>query len=186
MRRIAPDDGERLRGVRLAALTDAPESFWQTAASESARPRSDWAARAVRNSAGQAHATFVLAHSDDLVGMVDVHQPSLAPDFRELAAMWVAPPVRGTGAAGALLDVAIDWARGAGAVGIRLWVVPTNTAAVRLYTRHGFALIGDPVPDTGDAGGRVYAPMLLALNGEEAASPTFMARALAPWTDESG
>jgi GNAT superfamily N-acetyltransferase len=118
--------------------------------------------------------------------MVDVHQPSLAPEFRELAAMWIAPAVRGTGAADAILDTAVDWARTVGAIGVRLWVVPTNAAAVRLYSRHGFELIGDPKPDTDDAAGKVYVPMLLTLDETEAASAAFTVRALAPWTDESG
>lgn len=236
VRRIAPDDGERLRRVRLAALADAPGSFWQTLAGESARPAEGWRARAVRNSAGDAHATFLLerdtsvrrggpvlgapergapergasvlggpaADDDGPVGMVDVYQPSLAPEFRELAAMWVAPSVRGTGAADVLLNAAVDWAREVGAIGVRLWVVPTNPAAVRTYARHGFEVVGDPVGgntrggatrggDTGggntrggDTGGKVYVPMLLVLDDAAAASATFLARALASWTDESG
>jgi GNAT superfamily N-acetyltransferase len=193
VRRIAPEDGERLRGVRLAALADAPESFWQTLAHESARPREDWRARARRNSAGDAHATFLLERNDDAndaagdaTGMVDVYQPSRAPEFRELAAMWVVPALRGSGAADALVDAAVDWARTVGAIGLRLFVVPTNTAAVRVYSRHGFEVIGDPEPDTDGPAAKTYVPMLLTLDGEEAASHTFMARARAPWTDESG
>jgi GNAT superfamily N-acetyltransferase len=186
VRRIAPDDAERLRGVRLAALANAPGSFWQTLADESARPPEDWRARALRNSAGDGHATFLLERDDDPMGMVDVYQPSRAPEFRELAAMWVAPAVRGTGAADVLLDAAVGWSLTVGAIGVRLWVVPTNTAAVRIYTRHGFTLIGDPEPDTDDPAGKVYVPMLLALDEQAAASPTYMARARAPWTDESG
>jgi GNAT superfamily N-acetyltransferase len=182
VRRIAPDDAERLRGVRLAALADAPGSFWQTWADESARPREDWQARALRGSAGDAHATFLLEQGGEPVGMVDVHQPSLAPEFRDLAAMWVAPAVRGTGAADALLDAAVNWARMVGAIGVRLWVVPTNTAAVRAYTRHGFDVVGDPKPDKGNPG-KVYLPMLLTLDTEAAASATFLARARASWAD---
>ncbi|WP_250285778.1 MULTISPECIES: GNAT family N-acetyltransferase [unclassified Frankia] len=212
VRRIAPGDAERLRGVRLAALADAPGSFWQTLAAESARPGADWQARASRNAMGDAHATFLLESDHDatgdgssnaatggapvaggapvgggvVMGMVDVYRPSLAPEFRELAAMWVAPAIRGTGAAGALLDAAVDWARTVGAIGVRLWVVPTNTAAVRLYARHGFEPAGDPEPDTDDGGGgKSYLPMLRTLDERAAASPTFVTRALAPWTDES-
>ncbi|WP_322780195.1 GNAT family N-acetyltransferase [Frankia sp. Cas4] len=156
-------------------------------ADESARPRADWRARARRNAAGDAHATFLLERGNEPMGMVDVYQPSLAPEFREVAAMWVAPALRGTGAADALLDAAVEWARTVGAIGVRLWVVPDNTAAVGIYVRHGFTLIGDPESDTDDdPAGRVYVPMLLTLDKEEAALPTFITRALAPWTDESG
>jgi GNAT superfamily N-acetyltransferase len=120
------------------------------------------------------------------MGMVDIYRPSLAPEFRELAAMWVAEPVRGTGAADALVDAAVDWARNVGAVGVRLWVVSTNAAAVRVYARHGFTPLGDAEPDPDDPDRKLYLPMLLALDEDAAASPTFLARALAPWTDESG
>nr|WP_237702823.1 MULTISPECIES: GNAT family N-acetyltransferase [Protofrankia] len=203
VRRITPGDAERLRDVRLAALADAPGSFWQTLAAESARPDADWRARASRNSAGDAHATFLLEQDDTTVGgsvpasdstptgdsastgMVDVYRPSRAPEFRELAAMWVAPAARGTGAADALLDAAVNWARAVGAIGVRLWVVPTNTAAVRLYARHGFERAGDPELDADDGAGKSYMPMLLALDEKAAALPTFVTRALAPWTDES-
>jgi GNAT superfamily N-acetyltransferase len=178
VRRVAPEDAVRLRCVRLAALADAPGSFWQTLSAEKARPAADWTARALRNAAGDAHATFLLERDSHLVGMVDVHRPSLAPEFRELAAMWVAPAHRGAGAADTLLDAAVGWARTVGAIGVRLWVVPTNTAAVRLYARHGFALVDAPL----DSG---YVPMLLTLDNHEAASPTFLTRAMAPWTDES-
>lgn len=186
-RRVGPDDALRLRCVRLAALADAPDAFWQTLTTEGARPVTDWTARARRNATGDAHATFLLEcddrerddgeRDDQAVGMVDVYRPSLAPEFRELAAMWVAPAVRGAGAADTLLDAAVSWARTVGAIGVRLWVVPTNTAAVRLYARHGFTLAG--------AADGAYVPMLLTLDNREAASPTFLTRAMAPWTDES-
>ncbi|WP_311983593.1 GNAT family N-acetyltransferase [Parafrankia sp. CH37] len=201
VRRIEAADAERLREIRLAALADAPGSFWQTLAGEGARPFADWQARAARNATGDAHATFLLERAPglperapglagpapgQLVGMVDVHRPSHAPEFRELAAMWVAPAVRGTGAADLLLGAALGWAREVGAVGVRLWVVPTNPAAVGVYLRHGFRPVGTVEEAVPDEAGKVYLPMLLALDDDAAAEPTFLERAQAPWTDESG
>ncbi|EFC81937.1 GCN5-related N-acetyltransferase [Parafrankia sp. EUN1f] len=236
MRRIEAADAERLREVRLAALADAPDSFWQTLAGERARPFADWQARAARNATGDAHATFLLERAPGLperapglperapglperapglperapglperapglperapgrpegapgplVGMVDVHRPSHAPEFRELAAMWVAPAVRGTEAADLLLGAALGWVREVGAVGVRLWVVPTNPAAVGVYLRHGFRPVGTVEEAVPDEAGKVYLPMLLALDDAAAAEPTFLERAQAPWTDESG
>ena len=157
VRRIAPDDGARLRWcLRLAALWEAPGFFWQTVAGVSALPLRPGRLRALRNSAGDAHATFLLETAGDPIGMVEAHQPSLAPEFRELAGMWVAPAVRGTGAAYALLETALNWARTVGAIGVRLWVIPTSTAAVRFYTRHGFEPVGDLQPDTDDPAAKVY------------------------------
>lgn len=186
VRRIAPDDADLLRRVRLAALADAPGSFWQILADECARPQTDWEARARRGAAGAAGATFLLEQDSQPMGMVDAHQPSVVPDFRDLAAMWVAPSLRGSGAADALLGAAVAWSRSVEAIGVRLWVVPTNTAAVRLYLRHGFRRIGGPVPDGGDSAGKVYIPMVHALDHTAAGSPSFLERARAPWSAGSG
>ena len=92
----------------------------------------------------------------------------------------------GDGGGVRLLETALNWARTVGAIGVRLWVIPANTAAVRFYTRHGFEPVGDLQPGTDDPAGKVYMPMLLTPDEEAAASPTFITRARAPWTDESG
>ncbi|MDT3440425.1 GNAT family N-acetyltransferase [Pseudofrankia sp. BMG5.37] len=186
VRRIAASDGPRLREVRLAALADAPGAFWQTFDGEAARPSDDWPRRAARAAAGDAHATFLLERDGEPIGMIDVHQPSMAPEFRELAAMWVAPAVRATGAADLLIEAALGWARSVGAIGVRLWVEVANLAAQRTYRRHGFKQISGPERDHADPAGKSYLSMALPLNPEAAASPTFLARASAPWTDESG
>jgi ribosomal protein S18 acetylase RimI-like enzyme len=60
--------------------------------------------------------------------------------------MWVAPEARGRGVASALLDEAVVWARTIGARLVRLGVVISNQAALRLYLRHGFSKAGEPAP----------------------------------------
>ncbi|WP_242423500.1 GNAT family N-acetyltransferase [Frankia sp. EI5c] len=45
--------------------------------------------------------------------------------------------MRGTGASDLLLGAATSWSLAEGAIGVRLWVVPTNQAAVGVYRRHG-------------------------------------------------
>ncbi|EID56017.1 GNAT family N-acetyltransferase [Saccharomonospora xinjiangensis] len=49
---------------------------------------------------------------------------------------------RGTGAARALMDAAIEWAREAGLSGLRLETQSINVAACRFYRRYGFVLGG--------------------------------------------
>lgn len=189
--RIGVGDGARLRAVRLAALAEAPGAFWQTHAGEAGRPPRDWDRRAARGSAGDAHATFLLRHSGEPVGMVNVHRPTHAPDFRELAAMWVGPAVRGTGAADLLLTTALDWARSVDAIGVRLWVEVSNPAAQRLYLRHGFTQIRRPEREhendehRTDPAAKAYLPMALPLTADAAGTPAFLDQATAPWTDES-
>ena len=60
--------------------------------------------------------------------------------------VWVAPECRGHGAAAALLDAAMGWARARGAHAIELGVVCGNEAARRLYERAGFRAVGEPEP----------------------------------------
>jgi GNAT superfamily N-acetyltransferase len=57
--------------------------------------------------------------------------------------MWVAPESRGRGAGAMLLRVALDWARGVGAVRVRLGVTAGESPASRLYAAHGFVAFGE-------------------------------------------
>ncbi len=47
-RRARPDEGQRLRDVRLAALTDAPSAFASSLDAEADRPLEVWDERAIR------------------------------------------------------------------------------------------------------------------------------------------
>ena len=55
-----------------------------------------------------------------------------------LVAMWVAPELRGTGNARALVERVLDWAREHGASRVCLSVEPGNDRAARLYEKCGF------------------------------------------------
>ncbi|WP_051102557.1 GNAT family N-acetyltransferase [Parafrankia elaeagni] len=182
VRRIRADDAGVLREVRLAALADAPEAFWRTYDDEVARPVADWEARARLGASGDADATFLAERNGLVIGSVSVHTPSAARDLRELAAMWVAPAARGSGVSDALVTAALDWARSAGAAGVRLWVVPTNAPARRMYDRHGFAVVGGPEPATVDPAVKVYVPMLLTLDGTATADAGYRERSCSPWS----
>lgn len=182
VRRIGLGDAEVLRAVRLAALTDAPGAFWRTYADEATRPGTDWVERARVGASGDADVTFLAERDGAVVGSVSAHTPSVARDLRELAAMWVAPVARGSGAADALLLAVLDWARAAGAAGVRLWVVPSNGPARRVYERHGFVVVGDLEPVTDDPSVKVYVPMVLTLDAAAAADAGYRARAASPWS----
>lgn len=56
----------------------------------------------------------------------------------KLRLFYVHPDARGTGAAQALLDQCLSFARGAGYVGLTLWTHESHAAAGRIYKRNGF------------------------------------------------
>lgn len=59
------------------------------------------------------------------------------------ASFMVAADARGRGIGGALVRDALDWARGRGYAGMQFnAVAASNTSAVELYERHGFAIVG--------------------------------------------
>ena len=64
--------------------------------------------------------------------------------------MWVAPAVRGTGAAEALIDAVVEWATDRGSRSVSLEVATGNDRAAAVYLRNGFTYSNEPpsIPDT--------------------------------------
>ena len=94
----------------------------------------DWAERARRRAAGNREATFFAYLGDDAVGMVGGFVHDGAPPV-DLISMWVAPEARRHGAARALIEAVVDWARDAGHDELQLWVTEVNTAHARSTKR---------------------------------------------------
>ena len=59
IRQIRPDEGLRLRALRLLALADVPTAFESTLAREEAFPEHVWHERAAGGAAGGDHVTFI-------------------------------------------------------------------------------------------------------------------------------
>ena len=136
--RMEPDGWDRVRAIRLRALREAPDAFGSTLEREEDREPEFWRERLANPDA----ATFIAMSGDEDVGVV------MGADFRGrpaaagLFAMWVAPEARGRGAAGPLVEAVIAWARSSGYERVLLEVGDTNTAAIRLYEKKGFAPTG--------------------------------------------
>ena len=139
VRRTTREQWQTLRELRLRALTDAPAAFGSTLARDRAHPDAEWQRRA----AGDCW----LAWDDGrAVGMVALVPDVDGADVRQLVSMWIAPEVRGTGAAAALIEAACDGACAAGAAEVVLWVADGNDRARRAYERCGFRATGERQP----------------------------------------
>ncbi|TDE34277.1 GNAT family N-acetyltransferase [Nonomuraea mesophila] len=135
MERLGPDEGERLRAVRLRALQDSPDAFGSSYEREIAFPADKWAER-LKNPGSR---WWVAERDGTDVGLVCV---LLEDAGAHLLSMWVAPEARGQGVGSRLVDTAVEWASSTGAEEIGLWAVDQNHAARALYARKGFTPSG--------------------------------------------
>jgi GNAT superfamily N-acetyltransferase len=143
VRRIRHDETDLLRSVRLAALADAPHAFSSDHAVERQLPRSAWEQRTL-DGAGSSHmATFVAMVGAEARGMSLGRRLDHSPRVVELNSMWVAETERGSGAAVALVDAVVGWARSIGSGAVELWVMRGNDRAEAFYSRYGFVELID-------------------------------------------
>lgn len=139
-RRLAADDWETLRRVRLRALREEPSAFASTFEDESRNPDSWWK-RSV-----EVVAWFVFDENDEPVGLAGGLTSGRDQRFPELISMWVDDAHRRTQVAGALLCAVSEWARSAGADRLSAWVSQGNVRARRFYERAGFVATGSREP----------------------------------------
>ena len=136
VRALAAGDEETVRSLRLRALTEAPQQFSSTYEREAVRTVEEWSRWF---SPG---ATFVFEDDGAPLGLAAAVPDDVDPAVVWLMAMWVEPDARGTGAAGALVEAVVAWARRHEASLVVLHVVDANAPARRLYERHGFRATG--------------------------------------------
>lgn len=153
VRRIRPDEGLRLRSIRLAALADAPGDATTTLARAEARNDDHWIEAAAANASGALQATFFAEVVDEDGAVVADEEPvgvigayANESGIVNLVGLWSAPGHRDVGVASALLDAVADWARTIGADRLRMWVVERNEFAKAFYVNEGFAPTGATIP----------------------------------------
>jgi GNAT superfamily N-acetyltransferase len=140
VRRLEPDEWERFRDIRLAALLDAPSAFGSTYAQSVQYTEHIWRSRLTTA------AMFAAEESGRLIGIAG-GLPGHAGDGNALLiSMWVAPTARGHGVGEQLVRQVIAWANESGFQRLKLWVTVGNDSAERLYTRCGFAPTGEVQP----------------------------------------
>jgi GNAT superfamily N-acetyltransferase len=136
VRRLAADEADLLRELRLRGMRDAPLAFGSTYAREVARPPAEWERWAA---AGDTGAVFVAEPRAGLaIGMLAADEPALA----HLYGVWVDPAARGAGVGRALVDAVVAWAGERGARRLATAVTEGNAPADRLYAAAGFAATG--------------------------------------------
>ena len=145
IRQILPEEGLRLRALRLHALADAPTAFGSTLGREVAFPEHVWHERAAHGAAGGDHVTFIAEQDERWVGMATGlaeapgHSRTLGP---MLVGMFVDGRARRSGVGLALVNSVVAWARARRAACLTLWVTSSNDAAIALYRRCGFRPTG--------------------------------------------
>jgi GNAT superfamily N-acetyltransferase len=139
IRRLAADDIDLLRAVRLDALRTDPDAFGSTLEREEGRSDEDWMWWVSRC------ATFVAEDDQGAVGLAGGIPDDARPDVAVLISMWVAPTSRGRGVGRALVEAVVGWATGERKAWLTLHVVEGNGPALALYEKCGFALTGERV-----------------------------------------
>jgi ribosomal protein S18 acetylase RimI-like enzyme len=146
VRRAQADDAAAYRELRLMALREHPEAFGGDPEEEAARPLEFWCER-LDPERNRNSAQFVAERNGDLIGMMIVVQMAGAKVQQSawIYSVYLQPAARGLGLADTLLQACVDWAGVHGVCQLKLSVVTTNLAAIRLYLRHGFHVYGvDP------------------------------------------
>ncbi len=134
VRPVVPSEWRELRALRLRAIADAPDAFGSTLEDTRAYTDDHWR-RLVSGSEGP---VFVAVDGPSWIGMVRTY-PDEDDATPHVGGLWVAPEARGRGVGRLLVETFLAWARGTGAVEVRLWVTETNAPAVALYRSMGFA-----------------------------------------------
>ena len=143
VRRLRADEWERWREWRLTALQEAPYAFGTSYAEAVATPDDEWRERVTRMATSDESAMFLADHNGEWLASSGCYVEDGVPN---VFGVWVRPESRGQGIAKRAIGHAVAWARERGHDEIRLYVTDTNTAAIRLYERLGFARNGTTQP----------------------------------------
>lgn len=155
VRRVRAGEGERVRELRLRAVSDPAASiaFLTTYEEEVARDQAFWDDRAAGGAGGDSAAMFIAESGGMWVGTctvlvrragdVDHTGLRLSSGRADVVGVYVDPAHRGTGAVDALLDAAARWTAAAGFETMSLDVHVNNARAQAVYRRAGFVPTGE-------------------------------------------
>lgn len=138
VRRLNHRHFEAYHALRLEALRNHPEAYGTSAESFAARPRQE-----VEDFLSRRAVFGVMTDGDALAGIVvyDRDEGERASHRGWLLQVYVRPELRGTGAALAMMEAAVEHARSE-VIQLHLMVGTYNQPAIRLYEKAGFTLYG--------------------------------------------
>lgn len=140
-RRLTPSDAYQFQRLRISGLAESPTAFISTPDEDTALPMS---VVEERLSHDPDYAVFGAWAEGELQGIAGIRRESKLR-LRHKAWLWgvyVAPSVRGRGAAGELIKLCLEFARGMGVRQVNLGVNAKNAPARRLYENLGFRSFG--------------------------------------------
>ena len=143
IRRLASNEVELHRTVRLRALKDSPYSFAETFEVALRRPKSTWQEQTDAVTLPNRHVMFLAEQGKDIHGSVYGLLSRERDDGIRVGGMWVDPSRRSCGLGQRLLDAVLTWGQEQGRPHTGLWVPIDQAPAIKLYSRSGFVTTGE-------------------------------------------
>lgn len=144
IRPIRADEVAEFRALRLEALREHPEAYGGTLEEAVALPLDEWHKRLQTNLGGPRGILYVAEAQGELIGMAGISRPEAAK-LRHTGMIWgvyLRRSGRGAAMSDRLIEACVSWAQAHELRIVRLSVVTTNVAAIRLYARCGFHVYG--------------------------------------------
>jgi GNAT superfamily N-acetyltransferase len=146
IRAFAEQEWALYKNLRLAALTESPEAFGSTLATEAQLSDADWASRLVSGVNSPWDFPVMAELGEQPVGLAWGRIEESNPTVANLYQVWVHPAYRRLGIGQRLLKAVITWAMTRQVYILELGVTLGDTPAMRLYTRAGFEPLGPSQP----------------------------------------